>query len=55
VVPVSSLGDRIYESFTVHSQTLRQVPDRTAQGRRLYHLRKSEAQAATRVTDHGEN
>jgi hypothetical protein len=40
-------GDRIHESITIHSQTLRQVPDRPAQGSGVHYLRKSEAQAKT--------
>jgi small subunit ribosomal protein S13 len=38
-----------YESFTIHSQTLREVQDCQAQRQALRHLRKPQAQAATRV------
>lgn len=38
-----------YESFTIHSQTLREMQDCQAQWQALCHLRKPQAQAATRV------
>lgn len=45
----------VNESFTIHSQALCQVPDRSAQGPNLYYLRKSKTQTTTGITDHGEN
>jgi hypothetical protein len=38
-----------HESITLHSQALRQVPHCAAQGAHLYHLRKSQTQAATGI------
>ena len=32
-----------YESFTVNTETLRQMPNRAAQRQSFYHLRKSKA------------
>jgi len=40
-------GEIFYESFTVNTETLRQMQDRSAQRQSVYHLRKSKTQTTT--------
>jgi hypothetical protein len=42
-------GESNHESKSLHSQALREVQDCQAQRQIVHHLRKSEAQTATRI------
>jgi len=44
-----------YESITVYTEALRQMQGHSAQGQIVRYLRKSKAQTATGIVNHGEN